>query len=488
MAFDNWFEKTKRNRENFIEYYVQRLGEENRQLIIDSFDSMKFCFYINPNDIESWISLKILDDYTVATYQFFNDFASELGIDISKVSLEINKKLNRLTINTNDINIKNKIKNLFRIGGIATSFIPDDYNFDDLYSFRKIEAFLEGEGKEYNNPEEELLHRRLLFLRDMGVITIEGRPIDYYDTEECKEFINSARFKELANKYQDLAETAFNYKKEVDLQYKDLIDYMEKSLSLEQEIIKRYDKLKQDVSDSNKIKEYEKECRREIASLRIICGNFDLSNCLDEEAALEFIIDSKYTQHTFFGSDGVSHQEKVIFFCPFRSYPGYEDVDLRHEIGHGITSSLRIDDNTTTYKIGNKIEKFIDGEQIECQLLNYNEWITQIEAIKETKDAFAKGIYIISEPSLKNRDFIGKTSDYDDYLPLFEIIYDALPQSAKQSQIESSNDSLYKVIPLTQLMYIEELILNGHDYDEELLDKLYKIRDQLTANTKIIGM
>lgn len=257
---------------------------------------------------------------------------------------------------------------------------------------------------------------------------------------------------------------------------------MKKSISAEEQIIEKYDRLKQGVDDQEKIKEYEKACKKEIASLRIFCGNFDISRCLDEEKALECIVDSVDTQTFSYVNDDLNRQEKVIFFCPFRSFPGYEDVDLRHEIRHGITSSLKIDGNTTTYKIGNKIEKYIEGQCVECQLSDYNEWVTQIEAKKETKDAFSKGIYIISKPSLKKHYLGDQTSSYDDYLPLFEIVYDALPSSAKKSQIETSNESLYNAIPLTQLLAIEEMILNGYRNDEELEGLLHNISDQLKSN------
>lgn len=167
MEFVNWFEKIKSNREHFIDYYVQQFGEEYRSLIAERFDSLKFCFYINPNDMDYWIQLQLNDDYIVATFQFLKDHASELGIDISKVSLLFDEDFGHLIINTDEKNISNKIKNLFGIGAIGSIYLPDDYQFSDLYSFRRLEDFVKGEGKEYSNPETELLHRRLLFLRDM---------------------------------------------------------------------------------------------------------------------------------------------------------------------------------------------------------------------------------------------------------------------------------------------------------------------------------
>lgn len=483
MEFDNWFEKIKSNREHFIEYYVDQFGEENRDLITERFDSLKFCFFINPHDIGYWMNLQLKDDYTIATYQFLQDSASKLDIDISKISLIFDEELGHLSINCDDKNVESKIDKLFRIGLIGSSYIPDDFHFHELYSFRNLNDFINGEGKEYSDAEEELLERRLLFLMDMGDITIEGRPIDYFGSKDCREFVNSPNFKKLLNKYQDLAETAFKYKKEVDHKYQNLIDYMKKSISSEQQIIEKYNGLKQGVNDPEKIKEYEKACKREIASSRIICGDFDISSCLDEDGALECIVDSVDTQTTTFVNDYLNHQEIAIFFCPFKSIPGYEDVDLRHEIRHGITSSFSIDgNNITTYKIGNKIEKYIDEECVERELTDYNEWVTQIEAKKETKDAFSKGIYIISKPSLKNHNFVGQTSSYDSYLPLFEIVYNALPSSAKQSQIETSNDSLYNAIPLNQLIDIEKMILNGYRTDDELVGALNNISDQLKSN------
>ena len=482
MEFDNWFEKIKSNREHFIEYYVNQFGEENRNLITERFDSLKFCFFINPYDIGYWMSFQLKDDYTIATYQFLQASASKLDIDISKISVIFDEELDHLSINCDDKNVEIKIGKLFGTGTIGSAYIPDEFLFHNLYSFRNLNDFINGEGKEYSDAKEELLKRRLLFLMDMGDITIEGRPIDYFSSEDCKEFVNSPNFKKLLNKYQDLAEIAFKYKKEVDHRYQNLTDYMKKRISSEKQIIEKYNRLKQGVNNPEKIKEYEKSCKKEIASLRIFCSNFDISNCLDKDGALDYIVDSIGTQCTTFFNDYLNHQEIVIFLCPFRSIPGYEDVALRHEIRHGITSSLSINGNNTTYKIGNKVEKYIDKECVESELSNYNEWVTQIEAKKETEDAFSKGIYIISKPSLKNHNFVGKTSTYDSYLPLFEIVYSALPSSAKQSQIATSNESLYNAIPLNQLRDIEKMILNGHETDNELIGTLHNISDQLKSN------
>ncbi len=482
MEFDNWFEKIKSNREHFIEYYVNQFGEENRNLITERFDSLKFCFFINPYDIGYWMSSQLKDDYAIATYQFLKDSASKLDIDISKISLIFDEKLGHISINSNDKNVESKIDKLFGTGTIGSAYIPDEFLFDNLYSFRNLNNFINGEGKEYSDAKEKLLERRLLFLMDMGDITIEGRPIDYFSSEDCKEFVSSPNFKKLLHKYQELAETAFKYKKEVDYRYQHLTDYMKKKISSEQQIIEKYNRLKQGVNNPDKIKEYEKLCKEEIASLRIFCGNFDISNCLDKNVALDYIVDSIGTQCTTFFNDYLSQQEIVIFLCPFRSIPGYEDVDLRHEIRHGITSSLSINGNITTYKIGNKIEKYIDKECVERELSDYNEWVTQIEAQKETKDAFSKGIYIISKPSLKNYNFVGQTSTYDSYLPLFEIIYNALPFSAKQSQIESSNESLYNTISLNQLIAIEKMILNRCRTNDELVGALNNISEQLKSD------
>lgn len=484
MNFNNWLEKIKSNRDNFIEYYVHQFVEENRNLITERFDSLKFCFYVNPNDIQYWYVMKLTEEYTIAAYQFLKTYASKFDIDASSLSISFSEDFEDIEIHANDKNTEKKIHSIFKTGEIGICGITEDDNFFDLYSFRSLEDFINGCGKEYGNPKEELLKKQLLFLKDMGDITIKEAPIDYFGTEECKKFVNSSKFKELYNKYHFLAEEALVYKKEVDNKYKDLINYMKKSLAFEKQIIKKYDTLKQGIDDTKKLKEYEKQCKKEIAFSRIVCSNFDISSYLDKENIVEKIVDSVDTQFTITSSDE-NYLDSIILFCPFRSIPGYEDVDLRHEIRHAITSSAITDGNTTIYKIGNKIEKYEGEECVESHLSNYNEWVTQTEAKKETQDAFSKGIYIISKPSLKNHNFIGKTSDYDNYLSLFEIIYSTLPMSAKQSQLESSNDSLYNFVSLEQLSYIEEMILKGDISDDKLIDQLNKISEQLKKQNAI---
>lgn len=489
MIFENWYEKIKNNSDNFIEYYVNQFGEENRTLITERFDSLKFCFYIDPNYIKDWISLQLRDDYQIATYNFLKEVGSSFGIDSSKLLLEYNQEYEYIFINSTDENFDDILRRIFS-GGIALSGMSDDYLFFDLYSFRSLEDFVKGEGKEYDNPEKELLHRRLLFLNEMKDIFIDGIPIDYFDSEECKKFINSSRYQELINKYCTLAQTAFKYKKSVDSKYKNLIDYMKKSIKTEKEIISKYDKLKKEANNLNEIEEYDRACKKEIASSRIVCGNFDITNCSNEDEVLDIIIDGGDMQVSSFGFDALNQEERIIFFCPFKSMPGYEDVDLRHEIRHGITSSASTHDNETTYKIGNKIDRFIGNELVECDCLDWNEWVTQIEAKKETKNSFANQIYIVSKPSIRNQNFIGKSSDYDDYLSLFEIIYNAISTQITKSQIELSNDSLYSIIPLEEIIDIENMILNADRYNSEIVDKLHTISnhliDNLTSNNGVV--
>lgn len=483
--FENWYEKIRSNRENFIEYYVKQFGEENRDLITERFDSLKFCFYIDPEYINLWVSLQLQDGYEVATYNFIKEVGERFGIDVSDVSLKFNGKLGYIFIDSKDEQVEVILRKLFRCS-VGMVGISEDYMFYDLYSFRSLEDFMNGEGSDYDDPEKELTERRLLFLKDMGDIIIEGRPIDYFKTDECREFVNSSRYRELLDKYSDLANIAFRYKKQEDSKYDALIDYMKKSQQAEEAIIKKYEELKSKEDNPAKLKKLENECRKEIAALRIVCGNFDLSKYEDYDLAfshiLELINDSGDTQTSYLSCDDSGNLERIIFFCPFKSVPGYEDVDLRHEIRHNITSGVSLNSNEVVYKIGNKIERFIDDRCEEKQLSDWNEWVTQSEAKQETMEAFSKNIYIISKPTIRNQDFIGTTSDYDRYLSLFEIIYNSLPLVAKRSQIYSSNEALYKAISLDQLQDIEDMILNRWN-DDETISTLQRISSIIITNS-----
>lgn len=485
--FDNWYEKIKKNRESFIEYYVNQFGKENRELITDRFDNLKFCFYVDPNYIKSWIYPQLKEDYVIAAYHFLKNVGNNFDINTSKILLKKDEQTGTVYIDSEDEKVKNKINHVLSYGGIALAGTSEASMFSGLYSFRDLQDFINGEGKDYDFPQEELLERQLLFLMNIGDLTIEGRPMDYFESEECKNFVHSSRFKELVSKYHSLADMALEYKRTADLKYKGIIDYMKKSMQAEKQIVEKYDSLKKMEISSDKIQEYDRACKKEIASLRVICGNFDFSSHQREDVAFNVIIDSGESEQVTVSSvDSMKSHEDIIFFCPFKSIPGCEDVDLRHEIRHGITCSVNAIENGVTYKIGNKIERYIDGKCVECELQDWNEWVTQIEAKKETKDAFSKQIYIVTQPNIANSNFFKDSSRYDKYLPLFEPIYNALPWTAKQSQIELSNDSLYNILSLEQLVAIEQQILHHGYYDDKSTGELDKILNDLKSNDSLI--
>ena len=61
---------------------------------------------------------------------------------------------------------------------------------------------------------------------------------------------------------------------------------------------------------------------------------------------------------------------------------------------------------------------------------------------------------------------------YDEYLPIFRLVYDSIPENAKRSQIDDSNDSLYESVSLSKLEKIEDIIINFPDNQEKTIKRL----------------
>ena len=158
-----------------------------------------------------------------------------------------------------------------------------------------------------------------------------------------------------------------------------------------------------------------------------------------------------------------SSGDTTIYFCPFSTY--FRDVDFRHELRHALTSSYKeLEDGTRELKCGNSITTFRGDDEYTEVLDDFNELVTQYEARKETNDAFSRGVYLFDREGTALGDLYSG-SVYDCYLKAFGYVYEALPESAKRSQIEDTNDSLYTVVPQKYLQTMEEIICNHGEDD-----------------------
>ena len=201
-----------------------------------------------------------------------------------------------------------------------------------------------------------------------------------------------------------------------------------------------------------------------IANGRIISSNLEDSDVIDINYILGF--DETFEQITDMTSSG----DTTIYFCPFSTY--FRDVDFRHELRHAMTSSYReLEDGTRELKCGNSITIFRGNDKYIDVLDDFNELVTQYEARKETNDAFSRRMYIFDKEGTSLGDLYSG-SVYDYYLKAFGYVYESLPKSAKRSQIEENNDSLYTVIPQKYLQAMEEIIRNHGKDDDKSRKKL----------------
>lgn len=193
----------------------------------------------------------------------------------------------------------------------------------------------------------------------------------------------------------------------------------------------------------------------------IFDGDYDINSNVSIDLSK---IDDKW--QTVFARNTKGIYERIIFINPYITDDNCLDIYLRHELRHSLTASIQtLANGLIIVKIGNQISTYYNEFLLNSKLDFYNELQTQTEAIKETKEAFENGIYILSK---ENSEFPRSyTSGYDRYLDSFSLLYSFLPESAKNSVVESDNSSLYTSINLDELERCERLIeINCLFYDD----------------------
>ena len=126
--------------------------------------------------------------------------------------------------------------------------------------------------------------------------------------------------------------------------------------------------------------------------------------------------------YSFFGmelkKDGTF--DSVVYYSPYNTLFGNEDIILDHEIRHAIESEII---NEREYKSGLSISNlsFRRIEKPHKTNGHFNEIMTQKMSLESTRRRYNDGIYIYS-----NKDFINVTTStgYDKYIPLFDEIVD----------------------------------------------------------------
>ena len=112
--------------------------------------------------------------------------------------------------------------------------------------------------------------------------------------------------------------------------------------------------------------------------------------------------------------------DSVVYYSPYNTLFGNEDIILDHEIRHAIESEII---NEREYKSGLSISNlsFRRIEKPHKTNGHFNEIMTQKMSLESTRRRYNDGIYIYS-----NKDFINVTTStgYDKYIPLFDEIVD----------------------------------------------------------------
>ncbi len=225
-----------------------------------------------------------------------------------------------------------------------------------------------------------------------------------------------------------------------------------------------------------KLKLYRRNYNVAIASLSVIQGDSIVGYNYSYEPILH-----RYTQTCSVSIKDGEIEEVKIFFCPFGCNPDCQDVALRHEIRHAMTASARMrEDGVEELKVGNNVTLHYNGELVENKFEYYNEAVTETESFEETRIFWDKGIYIINDLGTKLPEDAG--GNYGSWLPNFKIVYDVLPPEAKRSQIESTNDSLYRFISEEDLIRVDALITRTGEDDEEVKRELKEIAEKISSS------
>ena len=194
--------------------------------------------------------------------------------------------------------------------------------------------------------------------------------------------------------------------------------------------------------------------------------NCDISNVeVDRDLSLVY----STLCSTFIQDDGIE-KHRLILFDPYTCDEEYLDIHLRHELRHSLTSSVQKENGLDIVKVGNA-EYVYDGENlvgVNNEL--YNELVTQQRALDNTKTSFENGIYILSPQGATFPN--GITSGYDEYLPEFNKVFTQLSPIAIVSQVETTNNNLYKFISQNHIKRLEDGLYSFNGIPLDILESI----------------
>jgi len=130
MKFIDYYKRIQDNRDSIIDYYVKQFGPDTREMFEKRFDRIKFCFWIDPDMLDSYIWLK----YRESSAQQIVDFIKNTINIKNSNDIEDKKdiKVENGTIRCDNQIIKNIIKNFFGPTMKLSNSVGEPVKFDGI--------------------------------------------------------------------------------------------------------------------------------------------------------------------------------------------------------------------------------------------------------------------------------------------------------------------------------------------------------------------
>lgn len=517
-----WYEKVKEKKNLLINEFVLEFGEEYRSLLEKRYDKIKWGFFISL----PYLRVKVLKEYAeLAADITLNFIKKDLGYQDVYIDSSFELAFGKMITSRSDL----ELKKLF--GNRSIMFDLKDRkntrNVKGIWAFNPEldKNYLEKCAKYLNTtPTQFLNSHRCQFLRDLQkypsnwsdeqIINHSGykKYCKYYELliasylEKLEEAKNAVEdfflYENLIEKQEEIYNreiwnmfqtTLFPY---LSIEDQELVTsnkhYNLRNISLMNQLFDDYQSIFskskiENMSDQGiehflangnhqfpkeiNVKEVIREARenacskirKELNQLVVIDGNVNKDK-LDLDTEL-------FETGTSFALIDYEEKQRYIFFSIYAFDPQDYDVHLRHELRHSLTSVIpKSSEDITVVKVGNYLCYYFQGNLIRKENLDFNEFQTQYWALKTTISAYQQGIYILTPQNTLEPSKI--TSIYDEYIPEFSKVYERLSDCCKKSQIESTNENLYREISPENIKKLEKMLRYKELIEEETIKQL----------------
>lgn len=426
MEFLNYDKIISEKRESIIESYLWQYGENNKDLLVDRFDKIKYCFFETPSTLERYLEIKsniVGAELTSSCLKELNinDFKI-LGCSITSKNELIQRVIQLVFLHGQTISLFNNKCSYFSNISLSDILLIENITNKKIDEVIKI---VEKHMNQFNNMFADML--------------------DY--TCEFQERISQLELE----KYLKLLKTTILLKK-----YHPL--YQELKYGLD------YLKDKYSVSDDEI---FLLEC--EVKSVLYIVERAKFQQCIiNNYNPNEFNLNVDFFEvindpHIF----AFSGYEKnvngiycpVVFFSPLDVHFGFSDIIFDHETRHAMEMSLLSQSSTShTIKCGLSTLYYKNGNLVNSKLRNLDETVTQDLSINSTAYRQRNNIFIFDESKYLNSSL--KTG-YDQYIPkLKEEFSESEYKILVASKLDNDLQSLYKEIPYRRLKKINDGIMS----------------------------